>query len=200
MASGKGLYLPSGAFREFAELRADRAALAADLATRETAGESWLASLGLLPDPDPVLRKRGDDAQVLADLTADDQVCSAIQGRKIKTLNKRDFRFLQRILRAHRRWNRSAGLAQNAASAHVSILNVRGSLPVEVQRGLPIEGDHLGAFAGEHRVLDGTDPHSLRNFELLLFREIWVLLAHHLQSTFRRLTDEVFQQHDCAVA
>ena len=94
MASGKGLYLPSGAFREFSELRADRAALAADLATRETAGESWLASLGLLPDPDPVLRKRGDDAQVLADLTADDQVCSAIQGRKIKTLNKRDFRFL----------------------------------------------------------------------------------------------------------
>lgn len=49
--------------------------------------------LGVLPDPDPVLRSRGDDAKVLEDLTADGKVCSSIQGRKIKTLNKGDYKF-----------------------------------------------------------------------------------------------------------
>jgi len=53
---------------------------------------SW-GFLGLLPDPDPVLRERGDDVRVLEDLTADGKVCSSIQGRKIKTLNKRDYKF-----------------------------------------------------------------------------------------------------------
>ncbi|EHJ46345.1 protein of unknown function DUF935 [Solidesulfovibrio carbinoliphilus subsp. oakridgensis] len=53
---------------------------------------SW-GLLGLLPDPDPVLRSRGDDARVLEELTADGKVCSSIQGRKIKTLNKRQYRF-----------------------------------------------------------------------------------------------------------
>jgi len=86
-----GLFLPNGVFHSFAELNEDRSSLALDLATRETAGESWLAGLSLLPDPDPVLRKRGEDATILEALSADDQVCSAMQTRKIKTLNKLDY-------------------------------------------------------------------------------------------------------------
>lgn len=46
--------------------------------------ESWL---DVLPDPDPVLRKRGDDARVLADLCADDQVTTAMLSRKNRVLN-----------------------------------------------------------------------------------------------------------------
>lgn len=65
-----------------------------EIATRAAAGEldmsGWLMSL---PDPDPVLRKRGEYAQVLEELTADEQVCTAIQQRKLKTLLKRDYRF-----------------------------------------------------------------------------------------------------------
>lgn len=75
--------------REFVDLdKRPVADLLGEVAVRSSA--SWL---GLLPDPDPVLRQRGDDGSVLADLTADDKVFSSIQGRKIKTLNKSDYRF-----------------------------------------------------------------------------------------------------------
>lgn len=56
-----------------------------EIATR-AASWDFLSLVGLLPDPDPVLRKRGDDASVLEDLTGDDQVTSAMQTRKITTL------------------------------------------------------------------------------------------------------------------
>ncbi len=45
----------------------------------------------IMPDPDPVLKKRGDDAKVLEALAADDQVTMAIQLRKRKITNKRDY-------------------------------------------------------------------------------------------------------------
>lgn len=65
-----GLFLPDGTFLPFST-----AELATELATRQNAGvtlgelEGWLNTL---PDPDPVLRKRGEDAEVLEDLSADD--------------------------------------------------------------------------------------------------------------------------------
>lgn len=86
-----GIYLPDGTFQPF---RADE--LTTDLATRENAGltlgvmEGWL---NVLPDPDPVLRKRGDDAGVLADLCADDQVTTAMLSRKNRVLNCPHFTF-----------------------------------------------------------------------------------------------------------
>lgn len=86
-----GLYLPDGSFLDFAAKPA-RAALLAEVATRASAGGMSLG-LGLLPDPDPVLRKRGDGAGVLEELTADDMVCTAIQTRKLKTLNRSNFEF-----------------------------------------------------------------------------------------------------------
>ena len=87
----KGLYLPDGSYRP---LEAD--ALTSAYATRQAAGvaltelEGWL---DLLPDPDPVLRRRGDDAAVLAELTADDQVTTAILSRKNRVLNCPHFAF-----------------------------------------------------------------------------------------------------------
>lgn len=80
-----GLYLPNGAFQSFSS-----ASLSTELANRQNAGltlgsmESWLA---ILPDPDPVLKKRGDEASVLLDLLADDQVTTAMLGRKNRVLN-----------------------------------------------------------------------------------------------------------------
>lgn len=82
-----GLWLDAKTFAEFGAMP-----LAELLGEVAVAPASW-GMLGLLPDPDPVLRERGDDVRVLEDLTADGKVCSSIQGRKVKTLNKRDYRF-----------------------------------------------------------------------------------------------------------
>lgn len=84
-----GLFLPDGTFLSFSA-----AELATELATRQNAGvtlgelEGWLNTL---PDPDPVLRKRGEDAEVLEDLSADDQVTTAMLSRKNRVLNCPDF-------------------------------------------------------------------------------------------------------------
>lgn len=80
-----GLYMPDGSYRPFSF-----AELSTALATRQNAGvfygelEGWLNTL---PDPDPVLRKRGDDASILAELSADDQVATAMLSRKNRVLN-----------------------------------------------------------------------------------------------------------------
>jgi phage gp29-like protein len=89
-----GLYTPSGEFIEFAQSE-ERQVLTAELATRQQAGGfGHGAALGSLPDPDPVLRKRGDGVAVLDDLMADDEVTQAVQGRKLMTLNKRRYQFV----------------------------------------------------------------------------------------------------------
>jgi len=80
-----GLYMADGTFRSFNALE-----LGTELATRQNAGvlftelEGWLSTL---PDPDPVLRKRGDDAAILRELSADDQVTTAMLSRKNRVLN-----------------------------------------------------------------------------------------------------------------
>ncbi len=80
-----GLYLEDGSFLPF-----KGEDLTTELATRENAG-AWLSGVGLwldqLPDPDPVLRKRGDDAAILTELSADDQVTVAMLSRKNRVLN-----------------------------------------------------------------------------------------------------------------
>ncbi|WP_051957936.1 phage portal protein family protein [Desulfobacter vibrioformis] len=56
---------------------------------------TWATATGsvfdILPDPDPVLRKRGDDAKVLDALAADDQVTMAMQLRRRKVTNKGNY-------------------------------------------------------------------------------------------------------------
>ena len=80
-----GLFMPDGSFVPFSA-----ADLGTELATRQNAGvffgelDGWLNTL---PDPDPVLRKRGDDAEVLRELSADDQVTTAMLSRKNRVLN-----------------------------------------------------------------------------------------------------------------
>ena len=88
----KGIYLPNGEFKPF-----DMGSLGTEIATRESAGLA-LADLGSLwlnqlPDPDPILRKRGDDARVLAELSADDQVTTAMLSRKNRVLNAPQYGF-----------------------------------------------------------------------------------------------------------
>ena len=80
-----GLFMPDGTFQPFSG-----AELSTELATRQSAGvffgelDGWLNTL---PDPDPVLRKRGDDAVILRELSADDQVTTAMLSRKNRVLN-----------------------------------------------------------------------------------------------------------------
>ena len=85
------LYLPNGEKHRF-----DAESLTTEIATRQNAGAT-LGDLGLwlsqLPDPDPVLRKRGEDAAVLAELSADDQVTTATLSRKNRVLNSPHFGF-----------------------------------------------------------------------------------------------------------
>jgi phage gp29-like protein len=67
--------------------------LTTEFATRMAAGTDFAGFLGLLPDPDPVLAQRGEFSSVLDDLTADDQICMAMQNRKLRVLNKQDYDF-----------------------------------------------------------------------------------------------------------
>lgn len=81
----KGLYLPDGSYKPL-----DVFDLTTELATRRNAGlylgdvGTWLTQL---PDPDPVLRKRAEDAEVLMELVADDQVTTAMLARKYRVQN-----------------------------------------------------------------------------------------------------------------
>ncbi|MDR1946532.1 MAG: DUF935 domain-containing protein [Desulfovibrio sp.] len=88
----KGIYLPDGTYHTF-----DHASLSTEIATRQNAGLDLAGSAGLwlnqLPDPDPILRKRGDDAAILAELSADDQVTTATLSRKNRVLNAPQYGF-----------------------------------------------------------------------------------------------------------
>jgi phage gp29-like protein len=75
---------------DFAEV--DRQALSGELATR-AASWDYAGMMGMLPDPDPVLRKLADGgAKALEELTGDGHLISVIQSRKLGTL-KKEFRF-----------------------------------------------------------------------------------------------------------
>ncbi len=71
-------------------IKIERKGLSAEMATF---GLATGARLEVMPDPDPILKKRGDDATVLAALAADDQVTMAMQLRKRKITNKRNYDF-----------------------------------------------------------------------------------------------------------
>lgn len=71
--------------RDFAQSR--RGELVTEVASRSTSQEMALL-IGLLPDPDPVLRKRGEGVEVLDELLGDGHLTSVIQTRKGGTLSK----------------------------------------------------------------------------------------------------------------
>ena len=83
-----GLYREDGSFVPF-----EGEDLVSEIANRQSAlsfGSSWF---GQLPDPDPILRKMGEDSKILEDLLADDQVTTAITGRKNRVLNAPEYGF-----------------------------------------------------------------------------------------------------------
>ena len=67
--------------------------LSQTIATRDAAGEYAFDFLGVLPDPDPVLRKMHEEARILADLEADDQVTAITMARKNRVLNRQNYWF-----------------------------------------------------------------------------------------------------------
>lgn len=85
-----GIWTSPDTFASFAEL-ASRKQLTEEVASRQSAWD-WTGMLGLLPDPDPILRKMGRGDEVLESLTADGHLCSVIQQRKLGTL-KKEFRW-----------------------------------------------------------------------------------------------------------
>ena len=85
-----GLYVSPNKYLEFEEKPAV-AELESEIASRSAAWDFY-GLIGLLPDPDPILAKRGDGAEILDGLTADGHVMSVIQTRKLGTL-KKEFRW-----------------------------------------------------------------------------------------------------------
>jgi phage gp29-like protein len=91
------IYGPNGQVIDFADI--DRKNLLQEIATSATVSGMDLGDfLTFLPDPDPVLKKKGEDAKILEDLTADDEVCSSIQNRKLRVLNNSDYDFKPGVL------------------------------------------------------------------------------------------------------
>lgn len=74
-----GIFLADGSFQPFAS-ESLSTELSPPCLTRDTI-------LWALPDPDPLLRERGDTATVLMELLADDQVCTTMLARKNRVLN-----------------------------------------------------------------------------------------------------------------
>ena len=86
-----GLWVSPTEFVDFSEA-VDKADLMEDIAVRSRAWD-WGGFFGIMPDPDPVLRKLPDGGvSVLESLTADGHLCSVIQSRKLGTL-KKEFRW-----------------------------------------------------------------------------------------------------------
>ena len=80
-----GLWVNPGTYIEFGEGKAT--GLRREIASRSLAWD-YSAMIGLLPDPDPILAKRGDGAEVLESLTSDSKVLTSIQTRKLGTLKR----------------------------------------------------------------------------------------------------------------
>jgi len=66
----------------------DIGSLTGEIGTRNDAYD-FSELMDLLPDPDPVLQKRGDGAEILDSLTADGHLLSVMQTRKVGSLKKK---------------------------------------------------------------------------------------------------------------
>ncbi|MFH2064976.1 MAG: DUF935 family protein [Pseudomonadota bacterium] len=88
-----GLWTSPTEYLDFSETEiAERQALLEEMYSGSSvSGFDPIGWLGLLPDPDPVLKKTGEGVEILRSLLADDKVISCIQNRKIGVLKKEDF-------------------------------------------------------------------------------------------------------------
>ena len=87
----KGIYVSPDTFLSFEELNAKNADLKQEIASRGAAYD-FTELVGLLPDPDPILLKRGDGVEILEQLTGDGHLISVMQSRKMGTL-KQEFKW-----------------------------------------------------------------------------------------------------------
>lgn len=86
-----GIYITPTKFVSFAESKRNLSSLKQEIASRSAAWD-FSGLVGLLPDPDPILRKRGDGVEILEELTGDGHLLSVMQGRKLGSL-KQEFTF-----------------------------------------------------------------------------------------------------------
>jgi phage gp29-like protein len=91
----KGLWLSETNFISLSDLKEQKQSpLLGELySSSSLGGFDPVSFMGLMPDPDPVLRKTGDGVEVLRSLTADDKVISSMQNRKLGTLKKKNYLF-----------------------------------------------------------------------------------------------------------
>lgn len=112
-----GIWVSPTEYVEFSE-STDRNRLQEEIATRQAAWD-WSGFMGLLPDPDPILRKLGDGAEILESLTADGHLISVIQQRKLGTL-KKEFRW-------------EPGLAPGEKKAGLAATRLRDNLAADLE-------------------------------------------------------------------
>ena len=80
----KGLWMPDGSFRSFAEVGRDK--MFTEIALRENSPYYYTNMFHYLPDPDPVLRKQGKDISVYREILSDAHLSSVIEQRKSNVL------------------------------------------------------------------------------------------------------------------
>ena len=83
----RGIWITPHTFQSFAD-RPARAELLTEVATRQAAGVDLWTMMGCLPDPDIVLRERGEGVDVLREVASDPKVLACMQVRKLSTLGK----------------------------------------------------------------------------------------------------------------
>ncbi len=86
----QGIYVNPNTFVSFEEM-SNVKSLKREIASRSSAWD-FSEYVGLLPDPDPILQKRGDGDEILESLTSDGHLLSVMQGRRLGTL-KREIRW-----------------------------------------------------------------------------------------------------------
>jgi phage gp29-like protein len=146
-----GLWVTPTDYVDLAE-PVDRGALRAEIASRGAAWDypGWI---GLLPDPDPVLRKLPDGGvSVLEDLTGDGHLTSSIQTRKLGTL-KKEFRWEPGVIQGEKKARREAVRLRDRLAADLERVDLyallSGLLDAPLFGLTPVEllwapgGDHL---------------------------------------------------------
>lgn len=125
----KGIWVSPTQFMDFSDTTPERERLQEDIATRQAAWD-WSGFMGLLPDPDPILRKLGDGSEILESLTADGHLISVIQQRKLGTL-KKEFRWEAGLAPGEKKASRQATkLADNLTAdlENVDLYNLISAL------------------------------------------------------------------------
>ena len=108
-----GIWVSENQYLDFDEA-VDRSVLSEEIAVRSRAFD-WGGFFGIMPDPDPVLRKLPDGGvAVLESLTADGHLCSVIQSRKLGSL-KKEFKWNPGSLAGEEPTARAERLAENLA-------------------------------------------------------------------------------------